>query len=216
MSKIKKSLIVIVGIAVLAFIIRFVSPQANVSLAAEVQKNFTKMTELSFEHATSSNPYDYIDNEYYDNIVNLGVPAVKVIEQNYYNGYYDGLNAYIAGLAIQEITDMNLYECTGEDWETGEQFFYNWNETVNSLPERFEKIINSNEPVEEKISDIEKFGVFGQYFLSSVVNEKASSVEFNGEMIPINDCTAMKAQKIKKLSAEEIAEIEDYLESVPK
>lgn len=188
----------------------------NSSLAEEVQENFTKLPEASMDQVTSSNPYDYINNEYFDNIVELGIPAVKVIEQGYYNEKYAGLNAYIAALAIQEITDVNLYECTGEDWETGEQFFHNWNITMKRLPEIFDEIINSDDSMEVKISSIEKYGVFGRYFLSIIANEQTSTVEFNGETITIQDQAAIKSQNIVKLSADEMDAIKDYLESIPK
>lgn len=212
----KRTAVALLAVVVMAFGAMVVGARESISLAAEVQENFTKLSELSMEQAMSSNPYDYINNEYFDNIVELGVPAVKVIEQGYYNGKYAGLNAYIAALAIQKITDVNLYECTGEDWETGEQFFHNWNITMNRLPETFDEIINSDDSMEVKISSIEKYGVFGEYFLSTAVNEKTSAVEFNGETISIHDQTAIKGAKITKLSEDEMDAIKDYLESIPK
>lgn len=112
-----------VVVIIIALVICSVTLQTDTSLAAEIDENFTQMSNLSVEQTLSSDPYDYINNEYYDNIIALGTPAMDVLEENYHSGGYTGLDAYIVALAIQDIADMNLYECTGTDWETPEEFF---------------------------------------------------------------------------------------------
>ena len=47
----------------------------------EIIENLAKITEVT--NPTSSNPYEYIENEYYNNIVNLGKEAVPVLENMY-------------------------------------------------------------------------------------------------------------------------------------
>lgn len=207
MSKIKRSLIFVGGIIVFLLTIKVASSQANTTLAAEVQANFAKMSELSMEQAMSSNPYDYIDNEYYDNIVELGVPAAEVIAQNYHDGEYAGLNAYIAALAIQEITDMNMYECTGEDWETGEQFFERWATTVESLPDIFEKVMDSDDTMPNKVNQIEKYGIFGRYYLTSLKNQEANFKD---------GYLTAKMQGFTELTSKEMDEVERYLGTISK
>lgn len=86
--------------------------------------NLNKIGESS--NATSSNPYDYTDNEYYKNIIALGTDAVPVLESMYKNGKLSGVNAYISALAIQEITNCNLYEKYDLDWSTAEEFYTLW------------------------------------------------------------------------------------------
>ncbi len=80
-----------------------------------ILENMQKIDEVS--DMTSSNPYDYIKNEYYDNIVSLGNDAVPVLEEMYRTGELKGLHAFIAAIAVQEITGTDL------EWSTAEEFF---------------------------------------------------------------------------------------------
>lgn len=75
---------------------------------------------------TSSNPYDYTKNEYYNNIVNLDKDAVPVLENMYKNKKLSGVNAYISTLAIQDIAKCNLYEEYNLEWSTAEEFYTLW------------------------------------------------------------------------------------------
>lgn len=77
---------------------------------------------------TSSNPYDYTDNEYYDNIVNIGDEAVPILETMYKEKEVTGLSAYVSALAIQDITDCNLYEEYNLEWTTADEFYVLWEE----------------------------------------------------------------------------------------
>ncbi|MEE0884886.1 MAG: hypothetical protein U0L59_06625 [Faecalimonas sp.] len=212
MNKIRKIFIFICGLAV-AMAISVDLKKSDTTLAAEVQENFTKLSELSVEQAMSSNPYYYINNEYYDNIVELGVPVVEVLEKNYRNGYYGGLNAYIAGLAIQDITNMNLYECAGIEWETAQQFFECWDTTIKDLPDIFSKIMNSDDTMANKVSSIEKFGIFGRYFLTSLANENVTTLKLVDRTVSVKNYSSKDLRGFDKLSAKEMEEVGDYLES---
>lgn len=75
---------------------------------------------------TSSNPYDYTKNEYYNNIINLGKDAVPVLENMYKNKKLSGVNAYLSALAIQDIAKCNLYEKYNLEWSTAEEFYILW------------------------------------------------------------------------------------------
>ena len=97
------------------------------TVAEEIDYNLAKINELSLNQITSSNPYDYIDNDHYNNVIKLGMPAVSVLEEKYNNNELHGLNAYIAALAIQEITGIQISEEADETWETAEEFFAQWN-----------------------------------------------------------------------------------------
>lgn len=77
---------------------------------------------------TSSNPYDYTKNVYYNNIVDLGDKAAFVLENMYKNGELNGIIAFISVLAIQDITKCNLYEEYNLDWSTAEEFYTLWEE----------------------------------------------------------------------------------------
>lgn len=81
----------------------------------------TKVTDM-----TSSNPYDYTNNEYYKNIVNLGEDAVPVLESMYHDGKLTGVNAYLSALAIEDITGCDLYKEYNLEWSTAEEFYTLW------------------------------------------------------------------------------------------
>lgn len=96
----------------------------NGTIEKEIKENLNKISEIS--DLKSSNPYDYIKNEYYDNIVNLGDDAVSILEYMYSNGELMGVDAYISALAIQDITKCNLYEKYDLDWQKAEEFYELW------------------------------------------------------------------------------------------
>lgn len=99
-----------------------------------ILNNFNKISEVSDK--TSSNPYDYMKNDYYENIVNLGKNAVSTLETMYKNGKLTGVNAYLSALAIQDITKCNLYEKYGYDWSTAEEFYKLWKDNNCSYKNR--------------------------------------------------------------------------------
>lgn len=110
---------------------------ANVNdeqLKNEIMTNLNKINEVT--NMTSSNPYDYTDNEYYNNIVKLGKDAVSVLENMYKNNELSGLNAYLSALAIQDITNCNLYEKYNIDWTTADEFYYLWENNNCSFKDR--------------------------------------------------------------------------------
>lgn len=90
----------------------------------EIIVNIDQITEVTDK--TSSNPYDYTKNEYYENIVALGKDAVPVLEDMYNNGKLTGVNAYLSALAIQDITGCNLNDEYNLDWSTAEEFYELW------------------------------------------------------------------------------------------
>ena len=96
----------------------------NTEIEKEIMTNLDKIAEVT--DMTSSNPFDYTNNDYYKNIVNLGKSAVPILENMYKNGKLTGVNAYLSALAIQDITDCNLLEKYNFDWATAEEFYTYW------------------------------------------------------------------------------------------
>lgn len=92
----------------------------------EITTNLKQLAEET--DMASSNPFDYIKNEYYENIVNLGKDAVPVLEKMYQEQKLTGLYAYLSALAIQDITKCNLYEKYHLNWSTAEEFYTLWKE----------------------------------------------------------------------------------------
>lgn len=74
----------------------------------------------------SSNPYDYTKSKYYDNMVSLGTPAIKVLENMYNDGELTGVNAYLSALLIQDISKCNIYKEYNLDWSTADEFYTLW------------------------------------------------------------------------------------------
>ena len=79
---------------------------------------------MNVSDSSSSNPYDYIDNNHYRSIVALGSGAVSVLEDMYNSGKLTGLEAYISALAIEDITDCRL--STKYNWSSAEEFYNLW------------------------------------------------------------------------------------------
>ena len=97
---------------------------SNKEIEWKILTNLDKITEVT--DITSSNPFDYTNNDYYKNIVNLGKSAVPILENMYKNDKLTGVNAYLSALVIQDITSCNLLEQYNFDWATAEEFYTYW------------------------------------------------------------------------------------------
>ena len=96
----------------------------EVNIEEVITENLKQIGEVSDK--TSSNPYDYTKNEYYENIIKLGIKAVPVLEEMYKDNQLSGVYAYISALAIEELTNCNLYEEYDLDWSTADEFYTLW------------------------------------------------------------------------------------------
>lgn len=94
------------------------------NIEEKILENLKQIGELS--DTASSNPYDYIKNENYKNIIKLGKKAVPVLEEMYNSNKISGVYAYISALAVQDITGCNLYEEYDLDWSTADEFYTLW------------------------------------------------------------------------------------------
>lgn len=124
-----KKLLVFLSTLILVFMLvgsKEKQDDAKGEIRETISYNMEKILETT--SALSSNPYDYIDNEYYENIVALGFDAVPVLEEMYQENELTGLSAYLSALAIQDITGCNLYEDHDLDWSTAEEFYELWEE----------------------------------------------------------------------------------------
>lgn len=94
------------------------------NIEEKIIENLKQIGKLS--DTASSNPYDYIKNENYKNIIKLEKKAVPVLEEMYNSNKLSGVYAYISALAVQDITGCNLYEEYDLDWSTAEEFYTLW------------------------------------------------------------------------------------------
>ena len=113
-----------------------------------IQENFEKMLNVN---SSSSNPYDYIDNDYYQNIVNLGSGAVSVLEKMYKDGKFskNGLDANIVVILMQEISGCNIKDKYNIYYSTPEEFFILWKK-YNCDSDMGLKVIKSEKNSKEK------------------------------------------------------------------
>lgn len=92
------------------------------NLEEEIKENIKKILEIN--EGISSNAYDYIKNDYYKNIINLGPNAIPILVNMYEKE--SGLEAYIGAIAIEEISNCDIREKYGIRWSSPIEFFKYW------------------------------------------------------------------------------------------
>lgn len=128
-----------------------------------IDESISEAIEEESELALSSNPYDYIENnEYYKNIIGLGVSALPELEKSLVNSETNGLNEYILAIAIEEITHADVNGILEEEygWENAKEFSKEWTaikENVNK--EVLEIATSSHLTAIEKCEKLENYGV---------------------------------------------------------
>ena len=149
------------------------------SVKAEIQNKFILMakenanTPMSSEIIASSNPFDYVDSKYYEEIVSMGTKAIEPLEELLYSDEIDGVYKYVGAVALQDITECDLSKITGVDWSNVEQFKELWNITIQDMPETFQNIQNNSKmSLEQKMLEIEKYGVFGKTYAKGIASGK--------------------------------------------
>lgn len=172
------SLIVVVAVGITSLgIFYFINKPDDVK--ADITKNLDLMFNgVEYEAypvagVASSNPYDSVDSEYYDNIISMGTEAVGPLEELMMSGGMPAAYQYVSAVALQEITGCDMAEVTGVSWSNVGQFKEMWNSTMQSLPETLESIKNDSKlSAEEKRNEMEKYGVFGKaYACKTAENE---------------------------------------------
>jgi hypothetical protein len=87
--------------------------------------------------ALSSNPYDYIkDNEYYEDLISLGVDALPELERTLEKSEENGLNEFIIAIAIEEISQADVKEILDDEfaWDTAKGFKAKWDKVKADAP----------------------------------------------------------------------------------
>lgn len=158
----------------------------DVIVAAKIDYNLEKLEKLETEQLISSNPYDYMDRENYKNIVKMGVVAIEIIDERYYEGKISAKSTWIAGAIIEDISGIKVSELTGTDWETGEEFFRSWESIIKSISQDFLEIANSSLSLDEKKENYQKYGIYGEYFLHCLKHSSAEEIDFFGNTINIS------------------------------
>lgn len=157
--------------------------EVKYSLAEEVDdvlSSFDEEASLEGAKMYSSNPYDYKESKYYKQLVRLGLDAVPILSEKLCKNEVTGLNQYLVGLAIQDITETDLAEATGDTWISGEELAVVWKEFIKGAPDQIEQILNAEETVDVKIEKLQSYGVFGKTAV------KKMETETPGDMLAVD------------------------------
>lgn len=188
------------------------------SYAAIIDRNFEEMGN-SYDTKTlmNSSPYAYIDNEYYENIVALGFEAVPILQDKSENKEFSSLNSYISALAIQEITACDLYEITGVDFETADEFYKLWEETMQEMPQKMEEIVQNTEmETADKKKEFKKYGIFGEAFLKETLVEGKKQFVDDSVNCKYTKEDINQLPKLVKTDEKNLEEVVEYLEGYDK
>lgn len=170
--------------------------EVKYSLAEEVDdvlSSFDEEASLEGAKMYSSNPYDYKESKYYKQLVGLGIDAVPILSEKLCKNEVTGLNQYLVGLAIQDITETDLAEATGDTWISGEELAVVWKEFIKGAPEQIEQILNAKETVDVKIEKLQSYGVFGKTAV------KKMETETPGDMLAVDPEYKFSEKEKKKL-----------------
>ncbi|MEC0246060.1 hypothetical protein P4H65_09715 [Paenibacillus chitinolyticus] len=166
------------------------SPPTSASLPTKTYINLSDMRKeidrLTKEDPTlglSSNPYAFIkDNKEYERIVNMGYPALPVIEERIMEGNSFGLDKYILAAAAEEIARVDLKKSEFQ-WSDPEEFTRSWKLHLKAVPGKVEKIVNSKESAEWKNEKLTELGAPAIPFILEKVEKGAKELEISLQKI---------------------------------
>lgn len=160
----------------------------------------------------SSNPFDYVDKECYDNILAMGTDAIKPLQEQMDSGELSAQCQFVCGALLEKVTQCHMHDVAGE-CSNVEVFRELWDLTINSLPETLENIQNDNNmSVEEKQEELEKYGVFGKAFAKKAMK---SDFEMGGEKISVTKDKKVKDMYDKlgsDISDKDVKNVIEYLD----
>lgn len=130
------------------------------------------MIENSDEKMFSSDPYDYIDSIYFDNIVNRGIAALPAIVDEIDKAEKNGLREYILAIAAEEISKKYLSGENVYKWANGKEWLSEWNIFLRNIPIRVDYIINDTEStIEEKEAALYELGIMSLPYIKDAVDK---------------------------------------------
>lgn len=129
------------------------------------------MIENSDESMMSSNPYDYIDNQYFDNIISRGISALPTITEEIASSESSGLREYILAIAAEEITATHLNKENVYNWSNGKEWLDEWNIYLRNIPTKVDYIINDTEnTIEEKKQALNNLGIMSLPYIKDAID----------------------------------------------
>lgn len=184
---------------------------------AEISRNLglieESRKELPLEVVISSNPFDYVDEECYNNIVAMGTDAVKPLQELMDSGELSAQCEFVCCALLEEVTQCHMDNGKEYGWTNVEEFKSLWEPAIKNLPETLESIQNNEEmSLEEKQAELEKYGVFGKAFAKKAAE---SDFEMGLEKISVTEDKNMKAMYNKlgsQISDKDVENVMEYLD----
>jgi hypothetical protein len=155
----------------------------------------------------SSNPYDYIkDNPYYDRVVAMGYDALPELEQ-YLKAGHDGLDGYLACIAIEAITSCDLKQFDDSQWGHASQFEVNWDKYLKGMRARVDGIMTGGGSPEDKRVEIAKLGAPAVPYV--VGYAESIDAQDGGEMADTLHANLQKGKPGSTLEGSTVEEVKD-------
>lgn len=154
----------------------------------------------------SKNPFDYVRNEGYQNILDLGTEALDLLQQSLTRLNNDGI---VSAVAMQDIVNIDITKITGKEWSDGKQFKELWDEAMNKMIVEIEGALDNPDKLKEVV---DKYGVLGEAIIYKIYE--------NGYVEMINDGTNINREYVEdftfETSKEELETAYNYLKTVIK
>lgn len=154
------------------------------------------------EKAMSSDPYDYIDNEYYNDMVLRGYSIIPIAMSKIDESKENGLEQYIWAICVEDISKTYLKDIKGYEWSNAKEWLEKWKQYLRNIPDKVEFIVNDKDhTIEEKKEILIGMGMMALPFIEDAI--KAN----HEELIEIRDELIKKTGDVKESDIELIREI---------
>jgi len=182
------------------------------AMLEEIDEEIADKTDLSY----SSNPYDYIqNNQYYNNILSLGIEALPIIVDELKDSDESGLKEFILSLAIEDISGIKLSTIEGE-WKDSDEFLDKYEMFMRNVEDNVNVIITSKEASKnEKLERLKQYGIYAVPYLKAVTDnqDKDHIADETVKKICNNFIKETKSEDVDKNDIETVEEIvEEFVE----
>lgn len=201
----KKILMVTIVISLTLLLVSFFNAFGSTSFKIdknmeELMDEITQKMAENPEKAYSSNPYDYIDNDYFRNIVNLGPKALIHIGNKIKKSERSGLKEYILALAAEKIAKVELRGKT-YNWVNGKEWVREWERHLRNIPDDIERIDSFPKPPDVKIKALIQLGVPAiPYIMDKVEEGKTEYIPALEVLLIGNQDVSFKKEAVKDYS----------------
>jgi len=175
-------------------------------LMDEVESGAKNNPETKF----SSNPYVFIvGNQYYTEIVNMGLPALPLLEDYINKSANNGLKEYILAAAAEEIAKVNLKTDGSQKykWTDAKGFVKEWNTHLKNVQQKVDKIVSSNGSKKEKNDNLVKLGIPAIPFIMDYIEKDTQN---NSQLLEALQ-TLLSDNKTAKFESSDVNNPQDWV-----